>query len=85
MADLGFYWGAENGAAFTAKAGGAYLAVPTGESARVKGFAFGADEETAIESVEAETANEEIFDLSGRKVSKAVKGLYIINGKKVVK
>lgn len=84
-ADLGFYWGAENGAAFTAKAGGAYLAVPTGESARVKGFAFGADEETAIESVEAETANEEIFDLSGRKVSKAVKGLYIINGKKVVK
>lgn len=84
-ADLGFYWGAANGAAFTAKAGGAYLAVPTGESARVKGFAFGADEETAIESVEAEAANEEIFDLSGRKVSKAVKGLYIINGKKVVK
>lgn len=82
---LGFYWGADGGAAFTAKAGGAYLAVPTGESARVKGFAFGADEETAIESVEAETANEEIFDLSGRKVSKAVKGLYIINGKKVVK
>lgn len=82
---LGFYWGAEDGAAFTAKAGGAYLAVPTGESARVKGFAFGADEETAIESVEAEAANEEIFDLSGRKVSKAVKGLYIINGKKVVK
>ena len=84
-ADLGFYWGAANGAAFTAKAGGAYLAVPTGEPAGVKGFAFGADEETAIESVEAEAANEEIFDLSGRKVSKAVKGLYIINGKKVVK
>lgn len=27
--DLGFYWGAENGAAFTAKVGGAYLAIPT--------------------------------------------------------
>lgn len=80
---LGFYWGADNGAAFTAKAGGAYLAVPA--AAAVKAFVFGDDEETAIESVEAETANEEIFDLSGRKVSKAVKGLYIINGKKVVK
>ena len=79
---LGFYWGADNGAAFTAKAGGAYLAVPA--AAAVKAFVFG-DEETAIKSVEAETANEEIFDLSGRKVSKAVKGLYIINGKKVVK
>lgn len=79
---LGFYWGAENGAAFTPKAGGAYLIV-SAESA-AKAFTFG-DEETAIESVEAEIASEEIFDLSGRKVSKAVKGLYIINGKKVVK
>lgn len=83
--DLGFYWGAEDGAAFTAKAGGAYLAVPAEASAEVKGFVFGGDIETAIEGVEAEAANAEIFDLSGRKVSKAVKGLYIINGKKVVK
>ena len=80
---LGFYWGAENGAAFTPKAGGAYLLVPA-ETA-VKGFAFGGDIETAIEGVETEAAQAEIFDLSGRKVSKAVKGLYIINGKKVVK
>ena len=28
--------------------------------------------------------NDEFFDLSGRKVSKAVKGVYIVNGKKVV-
>ena len=26
-----------------------------------------------------------IYDLSGRRVSKAVKGIYLINGKKVVK
>lgn len=82
---LGFYWGADNGAAFTAKAGGAYLAVPA--AAGVKAFIFGdlGDEETAINSVEADIASEEIYDLSGRRVSKAVKGLYIINGKKVVK
>ena len=50
----------------------------------VKAFVFG-DEETAIKSVEAENASEAIYDLSGRRVSKALKGLYIINGKKVVK
>lgn len=81
---LGFYWGAEDGAAFTPKAGGAYLAVPADAPASVKAFVFG-DIETAIEAVETEAAQAEIFDLSGRKVSKVVKGLYIINGKKVVK
>ena len=80
--DLGFYWGAENGGVFDAKTGGAYLAVPT--EAAVKAFVFG-DEETAIKSVETENASEAIYDLSGRRVSKAVKGLYIINSKKVVK
>ena len=43
---------------------------------------------TAIEAVEAAqntVSATGIFDLAGRKVSKAVKGIYIINGKKVVK
>lgn len=40
---------------------------------------------TAIESVEEAEKKEVIFDLSGRRVSKAQKGIYIINGKKVVK
>ena len=79
---VGFYWMNETGAAFTNGAHKAYLKLAKSNAARA--YVFG-DEETAIESVEAETANEEIFDLSGRKVSKAVKGLYIINGKKVVK
>ncbi len=40
---------------------------------------------TAIEAVESETlANGAIYDLSGRRVSKAVKGVYIQNGKKVL-
>ncbi|MGM9678576.1 MAG: chitobiase/beta-hexosaminidase C-terminal domain-containing protein [Bacteroidaceae bacterium] len=81
---VGFYWMNEDGVAFTNGAHKAYLKLAKNKVAGIKAFVFG-DEETAIESVEAETANEEIFDLSGRKVSKAVKGLYIINGKKVVK
>lgn len=42
---------------------------------------------TAIESVASETVNAEngIYDLQGRRVNAAKKGLYIINGKKVVK
>ncbi len=40
---------------------------------------------TAIEAVEGDViANDAIYDLSGRRVSKAVKGVYIQNGKKVL-
>lgn len=48
-------------------------------------FNFG-DEATAIERIaNEENAPAAIYDLAGRRVSKAVKGIYIINGKKVVK
>ncbi len=40
---------------------------------------------TAIEAVESDViANDVIYDLSGRRVAKAVKGVYIMNGKKVL-
>ena len=43
------------------------------------------NEPTAIESIAAEKdANNVIYDLTGRRVEKARKGLYIINGKKVL-
>ena len=42
-------------------------------------------EETRIEGLIPETTDESIYDLSGRKVAKAEKGVYIINGKKVLK
>ncbi len=41
-------------------------------------------ETTGIEGIEAENGTQVIFDLSGRRVQKAQKGLYIINGKKVL-
>lgn len=40
---------------------------------------------TAIESVATTGKAEAIYDLAGRRVSKAKKGIYIINGKKVLK
>ncbi len=59
-----------------------YLLVPSSVSPtalRLPGMA------TAIEAVEGDViANDAIYDLSGRRVSKAVKGVYIQNGKKVL-
>lgn len=82
---LGFYWGAENGGAFYVKAGTAYLAVPAGD-ATAKGFAFNG-EATGIEGVNANVENAKaIYNLNGQRVASMAKpGLYIVNGKKVVR
>ena len=82
---LGFYWGAEGGAAFQMqKATTAYLAVPKTlvEGANALFFDFGP--ETGINEIQTEQANKAIFDLSGRRVQKATKGFYIVGGKKVL-
>lgn len=42
-------------------------------------------EATGIKEITPENTKAEIFDLSGRRVAKAQKGVYIINGKKVIK
>lgn len=82
---LGFYWGADNGAAFYVKAGTAYLAVPAGENA-AKGFTLNG-EATGIEGVNANVENAKaIYNLNGQRVATMAKpGLYIVNGKKVVR
>lgn len=82
---LGFYWGANNGGAFYVKAGTAYLAVPAGE-ATAKGFAFNG-EATGIEGINANVENAKaIYNLNGQRVASMAKpGLYIVNGKKVVR
>ena len=40
---------------------------------------------TGITSITADSLNDTIYNLNGQKVEKATKGLYIINGKKVIK
>ena len=75
---LGFY--KANGKKVAA--GKAYLKMLTGSgAAEFIGFD---GEVTAIESLTADKADNEIFDLQGRRVAKAAKGVYIVNGKKVV-
>ena len=88
--DYGFYWGAEDGAPFTMKnLYTAYLAVP--KSLGVKSFNINWNDVTGIEEVKNETRNgakEGVYTLTGRRiftdVKKLPKGLYIVNGNKVM-
>lgn len=71
---------------FLNNANKAYLPAATGAESRFLVFNFGDDNATAIEGIEAETAADAVvYDLAGRRVQKAQKGLYIVNGKKVIK
>lgn len=86
---LGFYYGAENGAAFTNGAHKAYLAVKTETLSQMRGFSFDSMT-TGINHVVANAEHAKstvIYDLNGRRVNSlnaAAKGVYIVNGKKVI-
>ena len=75
-----------SGATVTCAANKCYLTAP---SASARAFYFDAEDvETGINAVEIEEAtptNAVIYDLSGRRVQSAKSGLYIVNGKKVIK
>lgn len=72
---------------FLNNANKAYLPAPAGAESRFLVFNFGDDNATAIENIQgAENAtNALVYDLAGRRVQSAKSGLYIINGKKVIK
>lgn len=86
---LGFYYGAEDGGAFTNGAHKAYLAVMTKTMSQMRGFSFDSMT-TGINHVVANAEHAKstvIYDLNGRRVnslSAAAKGVYIVNGKKVI-
>ena len=98
-ADLNFYnvdgvWtkDAENGTHFKNNAGKAYLPASalSAEAAESRFFlfGFGDGEETGITETEngnVKTENTEVYDLAGRRVQNAQKGIFIVNGKKVVR
>ena len=68
----------------TVKGGKAYYHLADGAAVPM-GFVFDFEgQTTGVESIEVNADNQVIYDLSGRRVAKAGKGLYIINGKKVL-
>ena len=84
---IGFYYrkNCPNGEAFVNGKHKAYLAVPVNQAKGMSGFAFD-DAATAINGVAfgVETNNAAIYNLNGQRVNKAQKGIYIVNGKKIV-
>ena len=71
--------------AATVPANKAYLQAPEGAEARQLTIVFENDLTNAIEIISVESeANSAVFNLSGQQVKKPGKGLYIINGKKVI-
>lgn len=89
--NVGFYWMKNEGAAFTSAPFKAYLHISKthfqNASARTA-FVFGdqTDNETSIKAIDTTMkTSDAIYDLSGRRVKNADKGIFIINGRKVVK
>ena len=79
---VGFY---QTTNAFTVGANTAYISVPSGVKARFIGVEED-DDATAITAIEATEAvnNGVIYNLSGQRVVKPLKGIYIQNGKKFI-
>ena len=82
-ANVGFYWGQDNGAAFTSGAHKAFLAVK--EAIASKAFSFD-KEVTAVKSVGLNPARDAVFTLAGVRMlpSRLPAGVYIKNGKKII-
>lgn len=82
--DIGFWYGAADGGAFAPGENKAYLPVRVTQAGVRNGFSFD-DATTGISNVNVNVnGKENVYDLQGRKVSTPGKGLYIVNGKKVV-
>ncbi len=80
--NLGFYWVNADGAAFTCPAHKAWLALPKATTAN---FFSLDDETTGVKAIEnSQLTVGTYYDLQGRKVAQPTKGLYIVNGKKVI-
>ena len=79
---IGFY--KFEGGTITLGANKAYLEVP---ASGVKGFTFDFDDDATSINEELRMKNEEssIFNLAGQRISKPLKGISIVNGKKVLR
>ena len=94
--EIGFYWGAANGGVFMNKGGKAFLAIPaTLQAAQLTGFSlFDLDNNQAVTGIEHATATPaatlRVYDLNGRRINvnrvdELPQGIYVINGKKVIR
>jgi hypothetical protein len=80
---VGFYLVSDK---LTIASGKVYLDLSGSPVKEFLDFDFGGDNETAIESLTPALFEDKgyVYDLSGRRVQKPTKGLYIVNGKKIM-
>lgn len=81
---IGFYWAAENGAAFTNKAHKAYLALTAENAGGAKIFYMDGTTDGIDNMSIQNTANQPLYNISGQRVNKSYKGMVISNGKKYI-
>lgn len=60
----------------------AYFEIPSGASARIS--MDDSDEATGIKTLKSNVDENKVYNLHGQQVSRTAKGLYIINGKKII-
>lgn len=85
--EVGFYWGAEEGAPFTNGAHKAFLALTPDQAAQAPAFYFSGTS-TGISTVAVDSVldlNAPMYNLAGQRVDKSYKGVVVQNGKKVIK
>lgn len=86
IGSVGFYWGTEDGTAFTIGAHKAYLKAAKDATGGAKAYLF-SDDPTGIDTLETteKAAKQPMYNLAGQQVGDNYKGIVIVNGKKVIK
>ena len=85
---LGWYWGANNGAAFTIAGGKAWLALPKSSAQSLDAILLEEDDATSIDGIEQSNMNESNdaqYNMAGQRVGNGYNGIIIVNGKKVIR
>ena len=82
--NIGFYYGADDGAPFVMKnETSAYLALPKEEAKHVRNLILDPDTLTRLSPIEQQKTPEALYDLSGRRIQHPQRGLYIQGGRVV--
>lgn len=90
---FGWYWGANNGAAFSIEGGKAWLALPITNAQSKRAVLFIDDDmsienATSIDEIEQSCNNEANsiqYNMAGQRVDNSYNGIIIVNGKKIVR
>lgn len=86
---IGFYYGADNGGAFTSLAHRAFLALPAEKAYGVKALLLNGeliiDTTTGLSTLQSDASSITMFNLNGQRVNAPKRpGIYVIGGRKVI-